>query len=99
MDDNEKQATVPYFIHEGDMARMDMAMERMKKALTTVCITLIAVVVLFVDGYTINNNNWMKYVERMQTQTEEKTDAEAKTSGVRQYRHSGGNQTANTFRG
>ena len=79
MQENEKQASVPYFIHEGDMARMDMAMDRMvtamdkmKYALRTVCLTLVLVVLLFVVAYTINNNNWRKYVERMQTEV---TDA------------------------
>ena len=27
----EKQASVPYFIHEGDMTRMDMAMDKLKE--------------------------------------------------------------------
>ena len=72
MQENEKQASVPYFIHEGDMARMDMAMDKMKYALRTVCLTLVLVVLLFVVAYTINNNNWLKYVERMQTEV---TDA------------------------
>ena len=27
----EKQATVPYFVHEGDMARMENAMNKMEK--------------------------------------------------------------------
>jgi len=86
MQNNEKQASVPYFIHEGDMARMDMAMERMKKALATVCITLVIVVLLFVAGYTVNNLKWMEYTERMQQNqgVEDVVDAE-KTSGIYQH--------------
>ena len=82
----EKQAAVPYFIHEGDMTRMDMAMDKllesnknmleankhMRDALRLVCITLIAVVVIFVIGfvigYTVNNNNWIRYAETLQTE-------------------------------
>lgn len=31
MQSDEKQAAVPYFIHEGDMTRMDMAMEKLQQ--------------------------------------------------------------------
>lgn len=75
LNEQERQAAVPYFIHEGDMTRMDMAMDKlltankhMRDAVRLVCITLIAVVLLFVVGYTINNCNWIKYAETLQTE-------------------------------
>ena len=73
LNEEERQAAVPYFIHEGDMTRMDMAMDKllkanqhMRDAVRLVCITLIAVVLLFVVGYTINNCEWIKYAETLQ---------------------------------
>lgn len=75
INETERQAAVPYFIHEGDMTRMDMAMDKlltanrhMKEVVRLVCFTLIAVVLLFVIGYTINNCNWIKYAETLQTE-------------------------------
>lgn len=61
----EKQATVPYFIHEGDMARMETAMEKLKKALIAVCVTLAFVVTVFAVTFTVNNSNWIKYAETL----------------------------------
>ena len=84
--EEEKQASVPYFIHEGDMTRMDIAMDKLQKtcaeamqraetankhmrdAVRIVCVTLILVVVAFVIGYTINNNNWIRYAETLQAE-------------------------------
>lgn len=89
----EKQASVPYFIHEGDMTRMDMAMDKLKKstsealshmriALIAVCITLVISVLIFSITYTVNNNHWLQYVNEL-THVEELTDAE-ETSELRQ---------------
>lgn len=61
MSEEERQANVPYFIHEGMMERMDMNNKRMHSALRIICITLIAVTLLFVAAYTVNNMNWMRY--------------------------------------
>ena len=104
MQDQEKQAAVPYFIHEGVMTRMDMAMDkmgesnkRMLSALRTVCITLVVVVVLFVAGYTINNNNWIRYVEQLQAQQAEGVKDGAETSEVRQFPSQGAHQGADPF--
>lgn len=97
MDEKEKQASVPYFIHEGVMTRMERVIETMKEsgadsmgkmkeavqemsennkrmlsALRTVCIALVLAVIVFVIGYTINNNSWIRYVEGLHTEV---TDA------------------------
>jgi len=68
----EKQATVPYFVHEGDMARMENAMNKMenvtnmmRRALIAVCITLAFVVATFAIAFTINNSNWIRYAETL----------------------------------
>lgn len=83
-ENNEKHegAVVDYFVHEGIMTRMDMAMDklnesnrRMHSALRTVCVTLVLVVIIFVIGYTINNNNWLNYVNNLKEQTVENSDA------------------------
>lgn len=83
MQENEKQASVPYFIHEGDMARMDMAMDRMvtamdkmKYALRTVCLTLVLVVLLFVVAYSRNNDMVDKLRGMMQDAPDERSRQE-----------------------
>lgn len=85
----EKQASVPYFIHEGMMTRMQIAMEkvensnkRMLTALWSVCITLILVVVIFVVAYTENNKNWMKFTNYIQTTQTEDTVHASETPAV-----------------
>lgn len=116
MNDQEKQEkAVQYFVVEGIMTRMDMAMDRLKEssadslakmsatvkemsmnnkrmliALVTVCVTLVFAIVIFVVGYTINNNNWIRYVEQLEPQaTEEATNAPYHVSRVHQF----GNQS------
>ena len=58
MTENENQASVPYFIHEGAMARM----ERIIRILAGL---LVAALIIFV----INNIVWMKYVEHQRAET------------------------------
>ena len=59
----EKQASVPYFIHEGAMARM----ERIIKALTkTVVAVLLVAIILFI----INNVIWMRYTTKLRQETQ-----------------------------
>ena len=53
MEENEKQACVPYFIHEGQMARM----ERIIRILAAL---LVASIALFI----VNNVVWMRYADR-----------------------------------
>ena len=54
----DNKASVPYFIHEGAMARM----ERIIRILAGL---LVAALIIFV----INNIVWMKYVEKQLTET------------------------------
>jgi len=57
MPENDKQASVPYFIHEGAMARM----ERIIRILAAL---LVASLIIFV----INNIVWMRYVEKQRAE-------------------------------
>ena len=51
MDDKEK-ATIPYFVHEGEMARMD---RNNKRLLTALVVSVIALL--------INNISWLVYTK------------------------------------
>ncbi len=53
MSENEKQASVSYFVYEGSMARM----ERIVRILA---ILLVAALIIFV----VNNVVWMRYVDK-----------------------------------
>lgn len=54
MADQEKQASVPYFVHEGQMARM----ERIIRILSMVFVIALLIVMA---AFVINDNNWRKY--------------------------------------
>lgn len=84
MSEQEKQASVPYFIHEGDMTRMETSVRSMRKALVTVCVTLVLVVIAFVAAYTINNNRWIDFTEKL-------THAEEPANGVYEQLDTGAN--------
>ena len=60
MSENEKLAQVPYFVHEGQMARM----ERIIRVLAAL---LVAALIIFV----LNNIVWMRYVENQRGAYEE----------------------------
>jgi hypothetical protein len=72
MSENEKQATVPYFVHEGMVARM----ERMFRI--TVCALVIALAVCVVS-LVVNDTLWRKHCAtldaRYQTVIEEVQNA------------------------
>lgn len=55
MAEEEKQASVPYFIHEGMVSRM----ERIIRMLTKALIIVVAVVLTL---FIVNNIVWMKYM-------------------------------------
>lgn len=54
----EQQASVPYFVHEGMMTRM-------YRIIRILALLLVAALVIFV----LNNIVWMKYVERQRVVT------------------------------
>lgn len=108
MSDLQQEKTVQYFVVEGMMTRMDMAMEKLKassadslekmenankrllSSLRTVCIALVLAVIIFVVGYTINNNNWIRFVEQLKPMmTEDVTNGAPDISGVYQFTDQG----------
>ena len=70
----EKQASVPFFVHEATLNKLDISNKRMLVALVTVCITLIITVGCFVTAYVRTNHDWMEYAEKLQ-QVEETQNA------------------------
>lgn len=54
--EQEKQAQVPYFVHEAHMARMERIIRRL-------AITLVVTVAVTLIMFIVNNVIWMKYVE------------------------------------
>lgn len=60
MSEQEKQANVPYFIHEGTVARM----ERMFRM--TVCALVIALAVCVIS-FVINDTMWRRYCGEIET--------------------------------
>lgn len=61
MAEEEKQASVPYFIHEGMVSRM----ERIIRMLTKALIIVVAVVLAL---FIVNNIVWMKYVNAQKSE-------------------------------
>lgn len=61
----QKQACVPYFVHEGIMSHYSRANKRMLIALAVVCVTFIVTICVFVSGYTQREKNWLDTLQRM----------------------------------
>ena len=67
---DQKQACVPYFVHEGIMLHYSRANKRMLIALAVVCITFIITIVVFVTGYTQREKNWLDTLQRVEVSDE-----------------------------
>ena len=67
---DQKQACVPYFVHEGIMSHYSRANKRMLIALSVVCITFIITIVVFVTGYTQREKNWLDTLQRVEVSDE-----------------------------
>ena len=61
----QKQACVPYFVHEGIMTHYSRANKRMLIALAVVCATFIVTICVFVSGYTQREKNWLDTLQRV----------------------------------
>ena len=61
---DEKQACVPFFVHEGIMDHYSRANRRMLIALLTVCITFIITIIIFTTSYTKREANWLDTLQR-----------------------------------
>ena len=62
---DQKQACVPYFVHEGIMTHYSRANKRMLIALAVVCLTFIITICVFVGGYTQREKNWLDTLQRV----------------------------------
>lgn len=72
----EKQACVPFFLHESAMMHKDIdndraykECEKMHKTIRIICLTFLLTIIVFVTGYTIRTRNWLETIASMQTQT------------------------------
>lgn len=74
---DEKQACVPFFVHENTMMHYNTANHRMLVALLCVCVTFILTIVIFVVGYTVREKNWLNTLTRI-------TPAQEVQDGVQQ---------------
>lgn len=71
---DDKQACVPFFLHENAMMHYNHANKRMLVALITVCITFILTIVIFVFGYTVREKNWLDTLTRIGVSSSEVAD-------------------------
>lgn len=62
---DEKQACVPFFVHEGIMDHYSRANRRMLIAMLSVCITFIITIVIFTTSYTKREANWLDTLQRV----------------------------------
>ena len=60
----EKQACVPFFAHENVLMHYNRANRRMLVALICVCVTFIVTIIIFVNGYTQREKNWLDTLQR-----------------------------------
>ena len=70
MSENEKQATIPYFVHEATIDKMDRNNKRLLHALIVVCVTLFitvtSLVLMFTTTYKNLSNSFINYIETHQ---------------------------------
>lgn len=62
---DDRQACVPFFVHENTMMHYNHANKRMLVALISVCVTFILTIVIFVFGYTIREKNWLNTLKEI----------------------------------
>lgn len=70
----EEPATIPFFVHENAMMHKDADNERMHKTLRIVCATFLLIILIFVTGYTIRTNIWLKTINDMNNRLVEVTN-------------------------
>ena len=55
----DERKTVSLYEHENAMWHYNMTNKRMLIALITVCVTFIVTILVFVQGYTVREKNWL----------------------------------------
>ena len=66
----DKQACVPFFLHENTMMHYNRANKRMLVALITICVTLSVVIGIFVYGNTVREKQLIDMVNQRITEVE-----------------------------
>ena len=70
MENEEKRAEVPFFLHENAMMHYNKANHRMLVALIVVCVTLSIVIGIFVYGNTVREKQLIDLVNQRITEVE-----------------------------
>ena len=60
----DKQACVPFFLHENAMMHYNKANKRMLIALIVICVTLSVVIGIFVHGNTVREKNLIDLIDK-----------------------------------
>ena len=66
----ERQACVPFYVHENTMMHYNRANHRMLVALITVCITLSVIIGIFVYGNTVREKQLIDMMNQRITEVE-----------------------------
>ena len=64
----DKQACVPFFVHENTMMHYNRANRRMLIALIAICVTLSVVIAIFVHGNTVREKQLIDMVNQRITE-------------------------------
>ena len=70
----DKARTIPEFDHETILWHYNHANRRMLTALIVVCVTFILTIVVFVHGYTVREQNWLRTLTNLNPAAEVKAD-------------------------
>jgi len=62
---NCSEKCIPFYDHENTMMHYNWANRRMLVALISVCVTFVLTILVFVFGYTIREQNWLKTLKEM----------------------------------
>lgn len=65
---DDRQACVPFFLHENAMMHYNRANHRMLIALITICVTLSIVIAIFVHGNTVREKQLIELVNQRITE-------------------------------
>lgn len=79
MEKKEEKAAAQAFQYESTIWNLGMANRRMLIALVTVCITFVITIVVFVNGYTEREKNWLDALSSMRTCAVEQDTSQART--------------------
>lgn len=66
---DNRQACIPFFAHENTVMHMNLCNRRMLIALLAVCVTFILTIIIFVNGYTAREKNWLDMIAELQNPT------------------------------